>query len=498
MPAETFTVTRPADGSVLEELPVDGPERVAEAAARLRAAQPAWEALEFAERARWLGLMRDWLLDNTERVVDLMEAEAGKVRHEARLELGWCCDIINNYSRKGAKLLGDKQISASLWPLKVGKRYTVQRRPYPLVGVIGPWNFPIVLSFGDGIPALLAGAAVLIKPSEVTPLSLREVVRGWREDVAAPPVLDAVFGIGETGGALVDAVDFVQFTGSTATGTLVAKRAADTLTQVSLEMGGKDPMVVLRDADIERAANAATWGGFVNSGQVCISVERVYVEEPVHDEFVRRVVDKVKAVRMGTDLGAMISPLQIGIVEEHVKDATERGAKVLTGGRRADRKGDWYEPTVLVDVDHSMAIMRDETFGPVLPIMKVRDADEAIAMANDSPYGLAATVFAGDPRRGEEVARRIDAGTVNVNDALHGAMCIDVPMGGWKGSGIGARSGDYGMLKYTRAKTVTAPRIPPPANEPVWFPYDTPRTRIATRAMRFLNARGSRRWRSPG
>jgi betaine-aldehyde dehydrogenase len=493
---EFITVQSPADRSVLADLGVDGPDRVATAAASLRAAQPAWETLGLEQRSRWLAAMRDWLLDNTERIVDIMEAEAGKVRAEAALELGWVCDIINNYSRRGPELLGDKRIGASLLPLRATKRYTIQRRPHQLVGVIGPWNFPVVLTFGDAIPALLAGAAVLLKPSEVTPLALREVVRGWQQELGAPPVVDIVLGRAETGGALIDEVDFVQFTGSTRTGKAVARRAAETLTQVSLELGGKDPMIVLGDADLERAANAAVWGGFVNSGQVCISVERVYVEAPVYDEFVARVVDKVKALRHGTDLGAMISPAQIGIVEDHLADARAKGARVLTGGSRADREGDWYQPTVLVDVNHAMTVMREETFGPVLPIMKVDGAQEAIRLANDSPFGLAATVFAGDARAGEEVARQIDAGTVNVNDALHGAMCIDVPMGGWKASGIGARGGDYGMLKFTRAKTVTAPRLPAPAAEPLWFPYDSVRAQIAQRAMRFINARGRRRWQS--
>ena len=492
---DLLTVNSPADGSVLAQLPIDGPDRVAEVAARLRAHQPEWEALGFARRARWLGDTRDWLLDNTEHVIDLMEAEAGKVRAEAALEIGWVCDIINNYSRRGPALLGDHNVRPSLLPLRA-KRFTVQRRPHPLVGVIGPWNFPLVLTFGDAVPALLAGAAAMIKPSEVTPLALRELVRAWQQDIGAPPVLEAVFGIGETGGALVDEVDFVQFTGSAATGKRVAQRAAETLTPVSLELGGKDPMLVLRDADIGRAANAATWGGFVNSGQVCVSIERVYAEAPVYDEFVTRVVDNVRALRHGTDLGAMISPAQIAIVEDHVEDAVAKGARVLTGGRRVEREGDWYEPTVLVDVDHSMLIMREETFGPVLPIMKVSDTDEAIACANDSPFGLAATVFCGDARAGEQIARRVDAGTVNVNDALVGAMCIDVPMGGWKESGIGARSGDYGMLKYTRAKTVSSPRLPTPAAEPTWFPYSPGKQRVVQRVVRLFNARGRRRWRS--
>lgn len=493
-------VRRPADGTNLEQIPIDSPARVKEVCAALRKAQPAWEEMGFGERARWLGRMRDWMLANTDRIVALMQAEAGKVRAESALELGWCCDIANYYIEHGPKFLADENVFPHL-PLMMAKRLRVVRRPHPLVGVIGPWNFPIVLSFGDCIPALLAGAAVILKPSEVTPTALREVVRGWKE-IGAPPVLDVVFGIGETGGAIIDNVDMIMFTGSVRTGTLVGKRAAENLIPASLELGGKDPMVVLRDANVERAANGAVWGGFVNAGQVCISIERVYVEAPIYDEFVRRVVEKVKALRQGSDgphvgvdVGTMISSAQLTIVEDHVNDALAKGAKALTGGKRAARSGDWYEPTVLVNVDHSMKIMMDETFGPVLPIMKVKDADEAVRLANDSPYGLAASVFCGDLANGERVARRLEAGTVNINDALVGAMCIDVPMGGWKKSGIGARSGKYGMQKYTRAMTITSPRFPTPDSELVWFPYTAKKSGIAEGLFRFFNARGlAARW----
>lgn len=496
---DAIPVIRPADGSTIEHVPVDGPDRVAQIAAELRAAQPAWEALGFAERARWLGKMRDWLLSRRgDDVVGLMQAEAGKVHSEAMLETGWVSDIINTYSREGRKLLAEQKVNPKL-PLFKAKRFDLQRRPYELVGVIGPWNFPVVLTFGDAVPALLAGAAVMIKPSEVTPLALREVVRGWQE-IGAPPVLAGVFGAREAGEALVDAVDMVQFTGSVVTGKAIARRAADTLTPTCLELGGKDPLIVLASADLERAVNGAAWGGYVNAGQVCISVERVYVEEPVYDEFVDRITTKVKSLRQGTDepgepadFGAMITPNQLKIVDDHVQDAIAKGARLTTGGRPADRAGDWYEATVLADVDHSMKIMREETFGPVLPIMKVADADEAVRLANDSPYGLAATVFAGSAKEGVAVAHQVDAGTVNVNDPLVAAMCIDVPMGGWKQSGMGgARSGPYGMLKYTRVKTISSPRLPAPKNELAWFPYTPAKTTVFHGLYRFFNARGLR------
>ncbi len=317
-----------------------------------------------------------------------------------------------------------------------------------MVGVISPWNFPLILSAGDAIPALMAGAAVVIKPSEFTPLELMEVVRGWKEEVGGPDVFDVVNGMGETGSALVDEVDYMHFTGSDRTGRLVMKRAADTLTPVSLELGGKDPAIVLADADIERAANATTYGGFVNTGQVCMSIERVYVEEPVYDEFVQRLTDNVKELRQGADgrkydaeQGAMTSPAQIDIVSDHVEDAREKGARILTGGKRLDRDGDWYEPTVVADADHSMKVMVDETFGPVVGVMKVKSPEEAIQMANDSRYGLSASVFAGDTKRAERVAEQLEVGACNINDALVNYFHLEVPMGGWKDSGIGWRHG---------------------------------------------------------
>ena len=365
--------------------------------------------------------------------------------------------------------------------------------------MIGPWNFPVVLTFGDAIAGLLAGAAVLFKPSEVTPLGLREVVHGWREEVGAPPVVDIVFGVSETGTALVDEVDFVQFTGSVATGRRVAQRAAARLIPYSLELGGKDPVIVTRDADIDRAVNGIAWGAFVNSGQVCVSLERAYVEEPVYEDFLQRLAAKVASLRQGQDggrvemdVGAMTTPRQTEIVAAHVEDARAKGARILTGGRRADRDGEWYEPTVIADADHSMTVMRDETFGPVLAVMKVRDVDEAVRLANDSPYGLASSVFAGDAADAERIARRLEAGTVNVNDACVAPMCIDVPMGGWKQSGIGARNGPYAMLKYTRAMTLCSPRFPTTKDEIGWFPYTERKSRTITRLYRFFNARGLR------
>jgi acyl-CoA reductase-like NAD-dependent aldehyde dehydrogenase len=296
----------------------------------------------------------------------------------------------------------------------------------------------------------------------------------------------------------VDEADFIQFTGSTRTGRKIAQRAAERLIPYSLELGGKDAMIVLADADLERAANAAAWGGMFNSGQACTSVERVYVEEPAYDEFVGKLTKEVGRLRQGVDdarapkdVGAMTSPNQTAIVEEHVTDAIAAGARALTGGKRGEGPGDYFEPTVLVDVDHSMKVMRDETFGPVVGVMKVRDAEEALQLANDSRYGLGGSVF-GERERAEEVARRVECGAVNVNDVLINYFAMDVPMGGWKQSGIGFRHGEPGIKKYCRSESLVITRFGG-KREPTWYPYTRSRRRLLAPIARFFNARDWKR-----
>jgi acyl-CoA reductase-like NAD-dependent aldehyde dehydrogenase len=493
----TFEVVNPATDQMLESMAVDSPETVAATAARVRAAQPEWESLGVEGRHRWLAQLRDWLLDNRERVLDTMQRETGKVRADAANEPAYLADLINFYGANAARFIGEESIRPHT-PLLAAKKLRVQYRPYPVVGIISPWNFPLVLALGDAIPALQAGAAVVIKPSEFTPLGLAEVVKAWKEEIGGPDVLDCVQGMGETGAALIDNVDFVQFTGSDRTGRKVMARAAETLTPVSLELGGKDPMIVLADADLDRAAAAAAWGGMMNSGQICISVERIYVEEPAYDEFVAKLTAEVRNLRQGADsaaapkdVGAMTSPNQTAIVEEHVEDALAAGARALTGGNRVDGPGDYFEPTVLVDVDHSMKVMRDETFGPVVGVMKVRDAEEALRLANDSRYGLSGSVF-GEKERAERVARRVECGSVNVNDVLVNYLASDVPMGGWKDSGIGYRHGEPGIKKYCRTESVVITRFGG-KREPTWYPYTRARRGLVDRIARAFNARDLRR-----
>jgi acyl-CoA reductase-like NAD-dependent aldehyde dehydrogenase len=490
-------VLNPATGELIETVSIDSPDRVAETVARVRAGQAEWEAIGIEGRYRWLGRLRDWLLDNRERVLDTMQRETGKVRADASNEPAYLADLINFYGTKAAKFIGEEGVKPHS-ALLAAKKLRVQYRPHPVVGIISPWNFPLILALGDAIPALQAGAAVVIKPSEFTPLGLAEVVKAWKEEIGGPDVLDCVQGVGETGGALVDNVDFIQFTGSDRTGRKVMARAAETLTPVSLELGGKDPMIVLADADLDRAANAAAWGGMMNSGQICISVERIYVEEPAYDEFVSKLTAEVGKLRQGADgagapmdVGAMTSPNQTAIVEDHVDDALASGAKALTGGKRVPGPGDYFEPTVLVDVDHSMKVMMDETFGPVVGVMKVRDSEQALRLANDSRYGLSGSVF-GEKERAERVARRVECGAVNVNDVLVNYLASDVPMGGWKESGIGYRHGEPGIKKYCRTESVVITRFGG-KREPSWYPYTKTRRGLVDRVARAFNARDLKR-----
>jgi acyl-CoA reductase-like NAD-dependent aldehyde dehydrogenase len=492
-------VENPATGEVVAHVPNLSADEVREMAARGRAAQPGWEALGFAGRARVMLRMQKWLLDNAERVIETIVKETGKSWEDAQLaEISYGANAFGFWAKNAEKYLADDKVKSSAVLVK-GKKLMVRYRPLGLIGVIGPWNYPLTNSFGDCIPALMAGNSVILKPSEITPLTSLLMLEGLKECGLPENVFQVATGYGETGAALVDQVDMIMFTGSTATGKKVMAKAAETLTPVSLELGGKDPMIVLSDADLERAANAATYYSMQNSGQTCISVERVFVEEPVYDEFVAKVTEKVKAIRQGdpsggagtVEVGSMTFPKQVDIVESHVNDAIAKGAKAVTGGHRGSGKGYYFEPTVLVDVTPDMECMREETFGPTLPIMKVRDAEEAIRLANDSPYGLAASVFSKDVGRGEAVARRIEAGAVCVNDAMLNYSAIELPMGGWKASGLGHRHGAGGIRKYCAQQALLVSRFNMKRDLHM-FPYTKKNTDRLMKAFRFLWGRGKR------
>jgi acyl-CoA reductase-like NAD-dependent aldehyde dehydrogenase len=493
-------VRSPADGQLLGSVTNHGAAAVAAAAADLRAAQPGWEDQGPTARARHLLRWLDWLLDNERRLLRLVQAEAGKSWADASVEMAVAIDVINYYTKHAEEFLADRSVRPA-GVANASRRLRVQVRPHQLVGLITPWNGPIAGPMMDVVGALIAGAAVLSKPSEFTPLSWAEAVRGWHEDIGAPPVLACVTGDGRTGAAVVDEVDMVMFTGSVRTGRVIASRAGERLIPCSLELGGKDAMIVLADADVERAANGAVWGSLMNVGQACISVERVYVEAPVYDEFVAKVTEKASAVRLGvdesgsfgTEIGALVTPAQVDIVERHVDEAVAKGARVLVGGKRSALGGTFFEPTVLVDVDHTMQCMREETFGPTLPIMKVSSEDEAIALANDSPYGLSSSLWTRDSARADRLSRRIEAGSVSINNALIATFQLPIPMGGWKQSGVGTRfGGAHGVLKYCRQQSVVSERIAL-NSEPNWYPVTPRKGRLMARIVRALGAHDWRR-----
>lgn len=492
--AAEVVVRCPADGKVAGTVPDMDAETVAAMAARLRAAQPAWEDLGPDGRAKHLLNWLDWILDNESRLLALVQSESGKSSGDTNIETMVATEVINYYARNAAAFLADKPVKPHN-VVGMTKHLTVQYKPYQLVGQIFPWNYPLGMPMMDVPPALMAGAAVLSKPSEVTPLAWTEVVRGFNEEIGAPPVLGCANGRGQTGAAVVDAVDMIMFTGSTATGRRIGIRAAERLIPASLELGGKDAMVVLDDADLERAVNGAVWGGLFNAGQSCIAIERIYVEEPIYDTFVEKLTAKVAALRTGmdaigsyeSDMGALATEAQFNIVDGQVKDAVAKGAKVLTGGKGTGQ-GLIYEPTVLVDVDHTMAVMTEETFGPTLPVMKVKDEAEAVRLANDSPYGLNGSVWSGDKARAERIARQIDTGGVSINNAMATIFNMPLPFGGWKQSGIGSRfGGSYGLLKYCRQKSITSEKLNLKA-EIQWYPYSKRRVGIQNRLVRLLGA----------
>jgi acyl-CoA reductase-like NAD-dependent aldehyde dehydrogenase len=489
----------PADGQVIGYIQDQSIEDVLAVAKSLRTAQPEWEAIGPSGRAEWLGKWRDWILDHRVALLELVQREGGKSWGDASIEALAAVESLNYYLATSGQHLIDEHPKAA-GPANIAKRLLVRHRPFPLVGLITPWNYPLAMPLLDVPAALMAGCAVLSKPSEVTPLAWMEAVRGWRE-IGAPDVLAVVTGFGATGAAVVDAVDMVQFTGSTKTGRAVGVRAAQRLIPCSLELGGKDAMIVLADADLERAANGAVWGGFFNAGQSCTAVERVYVVTDVYDEFVELVKAKVTALREGmdaprsyrADFGSLATVAQLEIVERHVRDAVASGARVLTGGRRVDDAGFVYEATLLVDVDHTMACMREETFGPTLPVMRVSDADEAVRLANDTTYGLSASVWTKDKQKGKEIADQLNVGAVNVNSCMMNVFQFPVPQAGWGESGIGSRAGGaHGVLKYTRPQSIVTD-VYEPKSEIFWYPHTRTLGKVQEFAVGLLGARDWRR-----
>ncbi len=465
----------PATMEEMERFAIASAEDVREAVARARAAQPAWGALSFRNRARYILKARRALYDRQNEIIQIISDETGKPAFEAlTTEVFPVADLMSHFAAKSERILKDEKFTLAVFR---NKRSAIIREPLGVVGIISPWNFPFSIPMGEIVMALMAGNAVVLKPSEFTPI-VADAIRRLMAAAGFPEgVFTVVQGDGSTGAALVDSmVDKIFFTGSVRTGKRIAETAAKRLLPVVLELGGKDPMIVLEDAPFERTVKGAVWGAFANCGQVCASVERLYVVESMADRFINAVVDEVKKLRVGppagrnADVGPLVNENQLNTVSDHVADAVARGARVLTGGRRReDLGGYFFEPTVLVDVDDSMKVMTEETFGPVLPIRVVKDEEEAIREANNSRYGLLASVWTTN-ERGRRVARRVEAGTVIINDALYTHGAAQTPWFGVKESGMGVTHGSAGLMEFVRLKHVNWDLLPMKSNW-WWFPY---------------------------
>ncbi len=477
----------PKTGEELGRVPVATESEVQHAVERARGAWQAWAARSVADRARVLLRARRLALDRLDDLARLIARESGKPFSEAiAMDLVPSLDLLNYFARHAERLLRDEPLPIGHYTL-LGRASRIAYRPLGTIGIISPWNFPWSIPVGQVATALVAGNAVILKPSELTPLTGLAIGHLFTQAGVPDGVLQVVTGDGTTGAALVTSgVAKIVFTGSVETGRRVAEAAARCLTPVVLELGGKDAMIVLADADLDKAAAAAVWGAFANAGQACASVERCYVHESIAEEFLRRVVEETAKLSVGegdgVDIGAMASEKQLTVVEEHVRDALARGAHVLAGGQRIARgAGLFYAPTVLANVDHSMLVMREETFGPVLPVMTFRTEAEAIELANDSMYGLTASIWTSDVRRGRALASELRVGTVMINEVLYTHAIAQAPWGGVRCSGWGRTHGRLGLLEMVAPQHVHANRLTL-LRDPWWYSY-TPRARELFRRL---------------
>lgn len=461
----TVEVRAPFTGTTLATMPQCSADDVTAAFERARAAQRAWALRTPRDRARIVLRFHDLLLARQAEIMDLIQAENGKSRRDAFLEVADVANTARYYARTARRFLRPHRRTGLLPGLTATAEL---RQPKGVVTVISPWNYPLALGAGDSIPALLAGNAVVQKPDNQTALTALWALDLAREAGLPADLWQMVLGRGSViGDALLDNADYVMFTGSTPSGRRIAEQAGARLIGCSLELGGKNAMLVLDDADLDRTVEGAIRACFSSSGQLCISIERMYVQDGIYDAFVPRFVDAVRGMRLGAgydfgyDMGSLTSPEQVAAVQAHVEDAVAHGATVLAGGAaRPDLGPMFYEPTVVTGVDANARCFGEETFGPLVSIYRFSDEDEAIARANDTEYGLNASVWTKDARRGRRIAARLHSGTVNVNEAYGAAWgSVDAPMGGMGESGLGRRHGAEGLLKYTEAQTVARQRL---------------------------------------
>jgi acyl-CoA reductase-like NAD-dependent aldehyde dehydrogenase len=474
------------------------PADVEAALARAREAQPAWGARSPEERGRSLRWLARRIRDDRE-LTETLVSESGKPHFEAEgIEIFYTLELTRYYSGRAGRRALREEIRRPF--VFAHKRARIVQHPRGVVGVIGPWNWPLLNNFADCIAPLMAGNAVLLKPSDVTPLTSLRIAALWRELGLPEGVFQVLPGRGDVGQALCERCDMIFFTGSGKVGRQVAAKCGERLIPAVMELGGKSPLVVLADADLPRAARAAVWSGFAHSGQVCIRTERVLVEESVADRFTELCATEARALRQGgartppsddaVDVGAITFPPQITRAEAQIADALAQGAHVVAGGeRRSEREGAFFPPTVLSGVTPAMAVAREETFGPVLPIVRVRDEEEALRLVNESPFGLSGSVWTGDAARGRAFAKRMVAGSVCVNDVLMNYFVVEAPLGGVKGSGLGVRHGPEGLRQFCRLETIVEDQpllglLSPFVQRQLMFPYRARTLRLLRWLMR--------------
>ena len=469
---ETLAVTAPFTGTTVGEVPACTPADVRTAAERAREAQSSWRERPVEERAASIERFADLVEDNRGDLLDLIQLESGKARYDALEEVLDVLATVSHYADRAAGYLAAER-KAGVIPLVT--QVTQHRDPYGVVGFVTPWNYPLTLAVSDALPALLAGNAVLVKPAEQTSHTALFVARLLREAGVPADCFQVIPGVGkELGEPLIESVDAFSFTGSTAVGREVAAHAGRELVPATLELGGNGPMLVRSDAPLGRTVTGAVRGSFASAGQLCIATERIYVHESRFEAFCDRFVARIRDLDLGTDfsyatdIGSLVSQSHLEKVESHVDEAVESGATLLAGGRRRPDVGPCvYEPTVLTDVPEDSTVACEETFGPVVTVTPVADDEEALGCANDGPYGLHGSVWTGDPSVGRAVARRLDCGTVCVNDAYISMWAsTGAPMGGRNESGIGRRHGDEGFEKYTETQSIAVQRGHPVAPPP--------------------------------
>lgn len=462
---ELMPCTNPATGQLIEQIPVSTAEDVAEAYAAMRKSAPIWANTTVKERVRILRKFQELVIDSVDIITEVINQDTGKSRQDALIEVMMTADRLHQYYKKADKWLSRKRVPPGLYFLR---RFYTEPRPFGVVAVLGPWNLPFDLTISPVCSALLAGNTVVVKPSEVTGATGRLLEKLFQSVPELSPFIRVVHGDGRVGQMVVEGgPDLIFLTGSTQTGKIIAQKAAETMTPFICELGGKDPMIVLEDADIEAAARWGTWGAFYNSGQTCMSVERVYVIDSIYDQFVKACLIETKKLKTGFsaeldapfDIGPLTCGRQQTTVDDHLQDALAKGANILLSGKR---KGLMVEPMIVTNVNHDMKLMKEETFGPIMPIMPVEDEAEAIRLANDSQYGLSACVWSRDHNRAEHVARQLEVGSVNINDTISHYPVSLLPFGGVKKSGTARTHGEQEVLQFTQMRSYAIGAAPLP------------------------------------